>query len=45
MSKEERERTKERQEPQMTNLYVEKLPYSFIESDVYALFSKYGGVK
>jgi len=42
MSKEERERTKER--PSYTNLYVEKLPFQFGRQDVLDLFSKYGPV-
>ena len=42
MTKTERERS--RQSTEFTNLYVEKLPYAFKESDVFNLFSKYGTV-
>lgn len=45
MSKSERERTRERPKPAYTNLYVEKLPYTYTERDVVTLFSNYGAVK
>ena len=38
MSKSERERTRERPKLAFTNLYVEKLPYTYTEKDVLALF-------
>ena len=41
-----RDRSKTREErPQFSNLYVDKLPYTFVEKDVYDLFSQYGFVK
>jgi len=42
MTKQERERTKERQT--YTNLYVEKLPYAFERQNVLDLFGRYGTV-
>ena len=42
LTKAEREKTKER--INFTNLYVEKLPYTYSEKDVYDLFSKHGSV-
>ena len=36
MTKTERDRS--RQSTEFTNLYVEKLPYAFMESDVFNLF-------
>ena len=45
LSKSERERTRERNKPSYTNLYVEKLPYQYTERDVIALFSNFGVVK
>ena len=46
ITKDERERTKtrERQNHQFTNLFVDKLPYAFGQQDVLTLFSKYGTV-
>jgi len=46
MSKDERERTKtrERQNHQFTNLFVDKLPYAFGQQDVLRLFAKFGTV-
>jgi len=42
MTKTEREKSQQRSE--FTNLYVEKLPWAFKESDILNLFSKYGTV-
>jgi RNA recognition motif-containing protein len=42
MTKAERDNSKAKTE--FTNLYVEKLPYAFQETDVFNLFSKYGTV-
>ena len=46
MTREERSKTRERgANRDHTNLYVEKLPYTFQEKDVFELFSRYGTVK
>lgn len=42
MTKAERDNSKARND--FTNLYVDKLPYAFQETDVFNLFSKYGTV-
>ena len=42
LTKADRERTRERLD--FTNLYVEKLPYTYSEKHVFELFSNYGTV-
>lgn len=44
MTKEERQRSKTREKTVFTNLFVEKLPYTFSRQDIYELFSKFGTV-